>query len=238
VLPVSVHAYPAKAGPRSKPEFDGPILLRTWGDSHGSPADTLPEHVSVDVVDTTYNETYGVAVSADTIDPETVTVYGLVYGTKTNPRSVRSEPRKIEASNLSATIIDRSEDGIRFRFTLKVASTGEPISLKDDERDNIVVPGGETGHISIGDKQVKTNESGEAVVFLSSPGTYTARYEPASWLDVSPAYAGDSASIHWNSLTTVSTWLEFVVRFGVVLGPFLVMLYAGRRLSRFLSRAY
>jgi hypothetical protein len=237
VLPVSVHAYPATAGPRTKPEFDGPKLLRTWGDSYDSPADSLPEHVSVDVVDTTYNETYGVATSADTIDPETVTVHGLVYGTEANPRSVRSEPREIEASNLSAAIIDRSDDGIRVRLTLKVASTGEPISLSD-ERDSSVTPGGETGHISISDKQIKTNESGKAVVFLSNPGTHTAKYEPASWLDSSPAYAGDSATIHWDSLTTVSMWLDLVVRLGLVLVPFLVMLYAGKRLGRFLSGAY
>ena len=238
VLPVFVHAYPSKLGPRAKPEYAGPTIVRTWGESQPAPRGSIPENVSVEVVNESYEPTYGLAVRSRAFDAENVTVHGIVYGTEGEVIE-QLEDRSLRESELSAEIVDENETGITVLLTLRDAETGDPIVLADDDR---IAPIGDLereGYIEIDGQRVKTNATGEAVVHLTEQGLYTARYEPASWLDSYPVYAGDSATVRWHALGTIDGWLELVTRMGLVLAPFLLMLYAGQRLgSMFRWREY
>lgn len=225
-LPVYVHAYPSALAPRAKPEHTDPTILQTWGPAHESPASTIPEHVSAEVVADSYNETAGIGVRADRIDPETISVNGIVHGTETGVRQMVAEPRQIQEANLSASIIATTDAGATVLVELEAADTGEPIALETqrDARDR-------SGYIEFDDTRVQTNASGQATVHVSSPGVYTARYVPASWVDVSPAYAGDTASVTWQPLRSIQGWLDFGIHVGVAMLPIAVAYYAGRRIA-------
>jgi hypothetical protein len=227
-LPVYVHAYPSEIGPRSKPEYGGPTILRVWGNEHASPAGAIPENVSVEVIEESYESTYGIAVQSRHVDREHVTVHGIVHGTQTTP--VKGT-REIRESSLSAAIIAQNDSGVRVHLELTDSETGAPIVLQDSPRIDPVTDDNRSGHIEIAGKQVKTNATGEAVVFLSGTGTYTARYQPESWLTADPAYAGDSAIVRWHPLVTVSGWVNLFVRAGLALLPLGVAWFAGKQLS-------
>ena len=231
VLPVYVHAYPSKLGPRAKPEYAGPEILRTWGEEQASPQGELPENVTVDVVTEPYEPTYGLAVRSRFFEPEALTVHGIVHGTEAEIIGPVDGERSLRESDLSAEIIAENETGITVLLTLENAETGDPIVLADDDR---VAPIGNLereGYIAIDGRRVKTNATGEAVVHLTEQGVYTARYEPASWLDSYPVYAGDTATVRWHALGTIDGWVNLLTRTGLVLSPFLLLWYAGHRLG-------
>ncbi len=232
-LPVYVHAYPSRLGPVAKPEYDGPTIIRTWGESRETPAGALPDGVAVEVVKSPYEPTRGIAVRSRHADPNQVTVHGIVYGTRAEVTEFVDGPQRIRETDLSATIVAQNESGATVRLELTDAETGDPIDLDGPPAD--ADNSSEGGYIEIDGKRVTTDESGQAVVVLSQPGTYTARYEPQSWLDSSPPYAGASTVVRWHPLTTVAGWLNLFVRAGVALLPFAVAWYAGRRLSTFLE---
>jgi hypothetical protein len=230
-IPVYVHAYPSEIGPRGKPEYGGPVILGTWGRSYDSPAGVMPDTVAVEVVNETYEPTYGIAVESRHVDREHLTVHGIVHGTHETPSR---RTREIRESSLSASIIQQNDSGVRVHLELTDSKTGAPIVLQDSPRINPVTGDNRSGHIEIAGEQVKTNATGEAVVFLSGAGTYTARYQPESWLSADPAYAGDSAVVRWHPLVTATGWVNLLVRFVLALLPFGVAWFAGKQLSSFI----
>jgi hypothetical protein len=234
-LPVYVHAYPSRLGPQTKPEYDGPTILDQWGQTRRSPKADLHENVTVDIVERRYETTYGIAVRTRRVDREAVTVHGIVNGVETEPRLPPAEgERPLRETNLSAAVLQQNESVATVRLTLREADTGDPIVLADDERVAPIADLSRDGYIEIDGQRVKTNATGEAVVHLSEPGAYTARYEPGSWLDHYPAYAGDSTVVRWHPLTTISAWVDLAIRFGLWFTPLLVALYGGLRLGSFL----
>lgn len=233
-LPVYVHAYPSELGPRAKPEHGGPTIIELWGERTPSPKGSLPENVTVEVVESAYRPTYGMAVNSQHADPDALTVHGIVYGTEATILESPTSPREARETELSARVIDGNESGATVLLELEEAESGDPIALEASERSSAVTDRERDGYIAIADQQVKTNTTGEAVVFLSGSGTYTARYEPESWLTAYPPYAGDTDVVRWHPLTTITGWLNLARRFGMVLLPFAVALYAGRRLGAFL----
>jgi hypothetical protein len=234
VLPVFVHAYPSKLGPRAKPEYAGPTIIRTWGEQQASPRDALPENVTVDVVNASYVPTYGLAVRSRAFDPDAVTVRGIVYGTEADLITQLAGNRSLRESDLSADIVAENGTGITVLLRLEDAETGDPIVLADDDRIAPLANLEREGYIEIDGQRVKTNATGEAVVHLTEQGLYTARYEPASWLDSYPVYAGDSATVRWHALWGLTGWLNLFTRTVAVLSPFLLLWYAGYRLGTFL----
>ncbi|QLD90388.1 hypothetical protein HWV07_15635 [Natronomonas salina] len=234
VLPVFVHAYPSKLGPRAKPEYTGPTIIRTWGEQRRSPAGALPENVTVDVVNGSYEPTYGLAVESRSVASENLTVHGIVHGTEAELLGPL-ENREVRESDLTTEIVSENETGITVLLTLREAESGDPIVLADDDRIAPIANLEREGYIEIDGQRVKTNATGEAVVHLTEQGVYTARYQPASWLDSYPVYAGDSAMVRWHALGSVGGWLELFTRAGLVLAPFLVMWYAGRQLGSMLE---
>ena len=227
-LSVYVHAYPSAMAPRAKPEHTDPTILRTWGTTHESPAPSLPEHVSAEVMLDSYNETYGMSIRADRIDPGEVTVNGIVHGTETGVRQMLAEPQRIREAELSASVTETTDTGATVLVELEDAETGEPIDLRS--RHASVSGRDRSGYIELGEKQVRTNASGQATVQLTSPGAYSARYVPASWIDVYPAYDSNTDPVRWHPLGTLRGWVELGIRFGVTLLPLAIAYYAGRRL--------
>lgn len=231
VLPVYVHAYPSKLGPQAKPEYAGPTIIETWGQERETPASSLPENVTVDVVQSAYEPTYGMAVRSRHVDPEALTIHGIVYGTEATIIEAIRGPRQVRESTLSATIVGRNETGVRVLLDLRDAESGDPIVLKDEDRIRPIANLSRGGYIELAGERVKSNATGEAVVFIPEPGSYTARYHPESWLTAYPAYASDSTVVRWHPLTTVAGWFDLLLRFGLAMLPFGVALYAGRKLG-------
>ncbi|WP_053948986.1 hypothetical protein [Halolamina sediminis] len=237
-VPVFVHAYPSRIGPRAEPVRDGPTILETWGTTAASPAPTLGENITIDVVHHPYTASYGVAVRAARVDPGAINIGGIVRGVNasiTEPNDGFERP--LTRSNLTATIREQTQSGARVRVTLRTADRGEPIVLDDSARDGPTVRPERTGYITIAGQRVETNASGVAVVTVDQPGIYTVRYHPESWVSQSSAYVGDTATVRWHPLTTLDGWVALLLEVGWQLLPFVVALYAGRRLLALLSPA-
>ncbi|WP_244661355.1 hypothetical protein [Haloferax gibbonsii] len=235
-LPVYVHAYPSRIGPRTEPIRDGPTIIDSWGQKRTSPRTTIADTVSVEVVDQSYTPTYGLAVRSDDVDRNAVRVAGIVRGVNATPSDsdVGGGPeRELRESRLTAEVIDRTNDQATIRVELQDNETGTPIDLTADERQGTLngEPGG--GYITIADQQVRTNESSVAIVTVDQPGFYTARYHPSTWLVANPAYVSDTATARWHPLGTLDGWFALFVEVGWQFIPFAVMFYAGKRVLRF-----
>lgn len=229
-LPVTVSAYPSVMAPRAKPEGGEPTILRTWGPTRETPKPELPETVAVGVVEANYTETYGIAVRTDGIDPDDVTLHGIINGVDAGAQTLFDEPRHIRETELSARIVEETDTEATVQLTLEDADTGEPIDLDADGASTF--SNARSGYLEIDGRRVRTDEDGEATVRLTDPGVYEARYEPTHWLDAPWAYAGSTATVRWHPLATPTNWFGFGVRIGVALLPFAVAWYAGKRLGR------
>lgn len=229
-IPVYVHAYPSRIGPRTQPVRDGPEIIDTWGINRSSPANTIGENVNIDIVNQSYATTHGVAVRTETLDREALQVTGIVRRVNASIAEPDAKSRRqLRRSNLAIEIVQRTQSRATLRIELRDNQTGEPIAL-DDSRQHPIGGAARSGFITIADQRVKTNESGVALVTIDEPGIYTARYHPGSWLGHDPAYVGDRATTRWHPLGTVGGWFALVVEVVWQLLPFLVMFYASKRL--------
>ena len=234
-IPVSVHAYPSRIGPRVEPVRDGPEIIETWGAHRPSPIDTIGEHISIDIVNESYTPTYGVAVRAEQIDRDAFNVTGIVRGV--NASIIEPEggaERQLRQSALTVDVREQNQSQATLRIELREADSGNPIMLGESRQQPIGRPARD-GYITVADQRVETNASGVATVTVDEPGIYTARYHPGSWLGHNPAYVSDSATIRWHPLGTIDGWFALVFEVGWQLLPFFVMFYAGKRLLRMLS---
>ena len=238
--PVYVHAYPSGIGPRAEPVRDGPTILHVWGTESQSPVSGLHENVSIDVITESYTRSYGLALRYSAIDPDQLRVHGVVRGvnaTVLTPDGTAARP--LHESDLHIEIQEQNESAATLRIELSDASTGAPIHLaKSGSDDPQAVPiGGETreGYITVNGERIETNAAGVAMVTVTEPGSYTARYHPGSWLSHDPAYVGDSASVSWHPLWTISGWTTLVAEVVWWSIPFVTALYGGIRLGQFLQ---
>jgi hypothetical protein len=234
-IPVYVHGYPSRIGPRAEPVRDGPTIIDTWGTNRSSPANTIGENVNIDIIDRPYTTTHGVAVRTETVDREALRVTGIVRSVNVSIAEPDAESkRQLRGSDLSIEIVQRNQSRATLRIELRDNRSGDPIVL-DGSRQRPIGGAARSGYITVADRRVETNESGVAVVTLDEPGIYTARYQPGSWLGHDPAYVGDSATTRWHPLGTVDGWFAFAFEVVWQLFPFLVMFYAGKRLLRMFS---
>ncbi|MDL0121783.1 hypothetical protein [Halobacterium salinarum] len=234
-IPVYVHAYPSRIGPRAEPVRDGPDLIDTWGTDRPSPVGTIGENINIDIVNQSYTTTYGVAVRAENVDREALQVAGIVRGVNASiAEPDRGSERQLRRSNLTVGVIKQNQSQATLRVELRDNQTGAPITLDESRQYPI---GGTTrnGYITVADQRVETNASGVAIVPIDEPGIYTARYHPGSWLGHDPAYVSDTATARWHPLGTIDGWFAFLVEVGWQLIPFIVMFYAGRHLLRMLG---
>jgi len=236
VLPVAVHAYPSRLGPRTDPVARSPTLLRVWGSPYETPAPALPETVHVDVVTQAYTASDGLAVRTDAGRHQGLTVRGIVRGVNASIQRT-GPPQDIRPTTLDVRVLSRTPEQIRLQVTLQNAATGEPIGLRSRPGSRYdSVTGGRAGYIELGPQRVQTNRSGEATVTLTEPGVYTARYVPGSWVEHDPAYTRAKATVRWHPLTTVDGWFALLVRGLQWFLPFALALYAGRKLGQVFSR--
>lgn len=232
-IPVYVHAYPSRIGPRAEPVRRGLVLIDTWGSERPSPAGTIGANVTVDVVTRPYTPTYGVAVRAETVDRDAVQVAGIVRGVNvTIAAPAAGFERQLRRSTLTVDVLHQNATQATLRLELRDRKTGTPIALAANPRRRPIGDRARTGYITIGNQRVETNASGVAIVTITQPGIYTARYQPGSWLGHDPAYVPDTATVRWHPLATLDGWVAFLVAVGWRLLPFVVMLYAGHRLLR------
>jgi hypothetical protein len=234
-IPVYVHAYPSRIGPRAEPVRDGPELIETWGTDRPSPVGTIGENINIDIVNQSYTTTYGVAVRAENVDREALHVAGIVRGVNASVvEPDAGSERQLRRSNLTVEVLQQNQSQATLRVELRDHQTGAPIELDDSRQYPI---GGTTrnGYITVADQRVETNASGVAVVTIDEPGIYTARYYPGSWLGHDPAYVSDTATARWHPLGTIDGWFAFVFEVVWQLLPFFVMFYAGKRLLRMLG---
>jgi len=235
-IPVYVHAYPSRIGPRAEPVRDGPEIIDTWGTDRPSPVGTLGENINIEIVNQSYTTTYGLAVRAETVDREDLHVAGIVRGVNASivAPDAGSE-RQLRRSNLSVEVIQQNQSQATLRIELRDNQTGTPIGLGGGGRRYPIGGGARNGYITIADQRVETNASGVAIVTVEQPGIYTARYHPGSWLGHNPAYVSDTATARWHPLGTIEGWFALFVEVGWQLLPFFVMFYAGKRLLRMLG---
>jgi hypothetical protein len=235
-IPVYVHAYPSRIGPRTEPVRDGPEIIDTWGTERPSPLGTIGENVTIEVVNQSYETTYGVAVRAENVDRDTLHVSGIVRGV--NASIVEPDggsERQLRRSNLTVEVLEQNQSQATLRIELRDNETGAPIILNDDTRQYLIGGSARRGSITIADQEVETNASGVAIVTVTEPGVYTAQYHPGSWLGHNPAYVSDTATARWHPLGTIDGWFAFIFEVGWQFIPFFVMFYAGRRLLRMLG---
>lgn len=235
-IPVYVHAYPSRIGPRAEPVRDGPEIIDTWGTDRPSPIGTIGENINIEIVNQSYTTTYGVAVRAENVDREALHVAGIVRGVNASivAPDTGSE-RQLRRSNLTVEVIQQNQSQATLRIELRDNQTGGPIALDGSGRQYPIGGSTRDGYITIADQRVETNASGVAIVTVGQPGIYTARYHPGSWLGHNPAYVGDKAIARWHPLGTIDGWFAFIFEVGWQLIPFFVMFYAGRRVLRMLG---
>nr|WP_240452065.1 hypothetical protein [Halostella salina] len=235
-LPVYVHAYPSRIGPRAEPVRGGPEIVETWGIERSSPTATIGENVHIEEVTDAYNTTYGVAVRAETVDRDALQVAGIVRGVNASIEEPQADSeRQLRRSHLSIEVIEQNESHATLRLELRDRQTGEPITLNESPRGYPIIGDSRRGYITIADRRVETNRSGVAIVTIDQPGIYTARYQPGSWRDHDPAYVGETATVRWHPLRTIEGWFALLFEIGWQLLPFIVMFYAGTRLLRLLA---
>lgn len=234
-LPVYVHAYPSRIGPRADPTGIGPDLLRVWGEQRQSPAGIIGENVTVEVVERPYRLSYGLAARHDA-RVERVQVRGIVRGVETTHRlGSGTLERALRRSNLTARVIDHEDGKATVRIRLRDARTGEPIALRQSVGPRyapIVDEHARTGYITIAGQRVYTDASGTATVTIQEAGVYTVTYHPESWLSYEPAYTRSTAVVRWHPLTTFDGWVTLLVTVLQLAIPFGVALYAGKQLGR------
>ena len=238
-LPVYVHAYPSRIGPRAKPIMQGPEITTVWGRTRDSPHSTVGDHVNVEVVSATYEASYGVAVRAPEFESAAFTVRGIVRGTTATIETPAGErTRRVHESDLSLEVLSQNETGATLLIELVDTETGEPIALDraDDSRHAPIHDESRSGYVTVTDRRVETNASGMATVRVTDPGLYTARYQPGSWLSHDPAYVSDTASARWHPLATVTGWVSLLVTLIQWFLPFGIAWYAGRQFGRVFDR--
>ena len=235
-IPVYVHAYPSRIGPRAEPVRDGPEIIDIWGTDRPSPVGTIGETINIDIVNQSYTTTYGVAVRAENVDRDALQVAGIVRGVNASivAPDAGSE-RQLRRSNLTVEVLQQNESQATLRIELRDNETGAPITLDDSSRRYPISRSARNGYITIADHRVETNASGVAIVTINEPGIYTARYHPGSWLGHNPAYVSATATARWHPLGTIDGWFAFIFEVGWQIIPFIVMFYAGKRLLRMLG---
>jgi len=127
-IPVYVHAYPSRIGPRAEPVRDGPELIETWGTDRPSPVGTIGENINIDIVNQSYTTTYGVAVRAENVDREALHVAGIVRGVNASiVEPDAGSERQLRRSNLTVEVIQQNQSQATLRVELRDNQTGAPM---------------------------------------------------------------------------------------------------------------
>lgn len=216
VHPVQVTAYPIETGPTSDRQSQLTIL-ETYGRQYQSVG--VPESVALDTIDGRYTGSYGIAAKTWPAESagDSITAVGLVRGSSTTIDRDELAAVQIYRTNLSLSVVNRTETNVTVTAQLRDEATGSAIETTDRD-----------GYLEVGARRVNTSANGTATVTLSRRSdAVTARYVPGNWWANIPGYVGTS--------TTVSTGnrvlhaLQSLYRLAIPIGSLLV---AGYLISR------
>ncbi|MHB9288797.1 hypothetical protein ACKVMT_17350 [Halobacteriales archaeon Cl-PHB] len=194
--PLQVHAYPIETGPTVRPS--GMVtLLAAFGEETRPP--TLPDPVRLDILTEPYTASYGLAVRARPTGPdagpaERLTAYGLVRGVKSTVSRTRFAPVDLRETNLTVSVLNRSETTVRVRASLRDNLTGAPIATSD-----------RAAHLELNGERVNTSTDGTVTATLDrAGGGVSTRLVTGPWWATNPAYVGaddaayaPSARLRW-----------------------------------------
>jgi len=220
--PLQVHAYPSKTGPTAVPRRSV-RLLDTYGTKERPPS--LPTPVRLQVVEQPYMTSYGIATRARTPTRtlSDVTATGLVRGVDAEVTDSSFADIPINESNLTISVVNRTEEQVTVSVTLSDRATGDPINTT-----------GRTGYVVLDGERVNTSANGTVVKTLArSSGGVSARYESGDWWRHATGYVGNSDSLYvqGSGLDIVSILYRIAVFVSIYLfGVFIVGRYTGWRL--------
>jgi hypothetical protein len=209
ILPVQVHAYPSRSGigtigaHHTNTTIDpgeATIYYRSGG-SYIAP--TLPDTVSVDVPNGTYNTSSEIAVSHPVNDPDAVEIEGIVRGTDADlspgDTFYREIPTKEPTIDVETTALEESPN-VRLDISLREPD-GTPIQT--DLTDDSLTVAGET---------VETDANGEASITLPQGQLPTqVYYQPTYFWDRGET-AYTAASTRVGSTLSLSFFVSPIVR--------------------------
>jgi len=99
------------------------------------PLETIGENVNVEIVNQSYETTYGVAVRAENVDREALHVAGIVRGVNASiVEPDAGSERQLRRSNLTVEVLQQNESQATIRIELRDNQTGAPIVLNDSAR--------------------------------------------------------------------------------------------------------
>ena len=225
VHPLTVHSFPMEVGPTASPRSDVAIT-EAFGGEQTPP--TLPDSVALDVVESPYTATFGIATRwrthAEDHDPSeplpddaSIRAIGLVRGVEQTRPLDEFETIPINESAISLRVQTESTDTgtTSLQVTLSDAQTGVPIRTS-----------GRDGYLTIGDERVNTTANGTANVTIPrEQGSVSARYHPSAWWRRNPAYTGSQTSmlVGGSVLDVLGTLSQFVLAAGLFgIGVFLI----------------
>lgn len=213
--PLQIHAYPSQTGVSARGGGD-PVVRGIQGPRFGPP--DLPDDVNVDVVRGNYTVPVSYDVRYGSDGEESVRTRPLYRGNTTPFGRYRQRPR-INRSRLTLEAIAADAAEVTLRIRLEGRETGEPIGTVN-----------RSGWITVlGDTRVNTSDEGLATVTVARPtGPVTAHYRPESWWNAGAnetAYDGTRASLLVTRQDDAPSLPDTVVRFFVLLSPFLIMMY-------------
>jgi hypothetical protein len=216
--PVQVHAYPVETGstPTSRTHVR---LLHAYGSRLFPPL--LQPDVQLDVVDSLYTVSYGLAARVRTTnhDVSQFTVYGLVRGVNTKLASAQFSEVPFHRSNLTVTFHNSSTDTATVEISLRDATTGDPIETQDRE-----------GYVLVRGHRINTSADGTATVELNVTGSsVAARYEPGWWWRTQPAYTSD-ADVAYQGTSTLNLF-RVLYQTGIPVGLFLLGVFLIDRIT-------
>lgn len=214
--PLQVNAYPIETGPTPTPR--GRVtILEVFGSQ--TPPPTLPADVHLDVLTQPYTASFGLATRTRTAEQELSqqTAWGLVRGVTAEIDPEALSRQTINRSELTLTVINRTEQNVTVRVTLADAATGAPITTA--ERNGYVVLAGE---------RVNTT-NGTVVRTLSRRGSVSARYEPGAWWRNSPGYTASDDTVLVRG--TVLEALDTLYRLSIPISLFLMATFLIDRIT-------
>lgn len=211
--PLSVHAFPVETQPTSTPHTVVQILA-VLGNEQTPP--TLPDDVLLDVETDRYRTSYGIATRIETTDgPFDERAFGLVRGVEADLQSAGFSEVSIRRSNLSLSVLDRTDENVTVRVNLTDATTGVPIDTSRRE-----------GFVRVKDRRVNTSADGTIVeTFSGHESSISATYVPGDWWLDSRSYVGDSDVLYvrGGGSALARVLFEFAVPFSLFLfGVFVI----------------
>lgn len=214
--PLQVNAYPIETGPTPTPR-ERVTIIEVFGAE--TPPPTLPADVHLDVLTQPYTASFGLATRTRTAEQglSQQTAWGLVRGVTAEIEPEALATQTINRSELTLTVVNRTEQNVTVRVTLADAATGAPITTAE-----------RSGYVVLADERVNTT-NGTVVRTLSRRGSVSARYEPGAWWRNVPGYTGSDDAVLVRG--TVLEALDTLYRLSIPISMFLIATFLIDRIT-------